>query len=125
MADNHSFPSADARHALSDSLAVFVPSIIQSAQAVAAKLEMFRTQTLASFEPVDKKAQAAKAEIDDILDSTMGLDTLAIPEIRITNSRAGLYIYLSAAVSATHGELLSTMWMYLLLTREYSWLGDL
>ncbi|KAK8001969.1 Mediator of RNA polymerase II transcription subunit 5 [Apiospora marii] len=86
----------DARKALSESLGAFVPSILQSASQIAARLEFFRTETLASFEPADKKKEAANAEIDDILDSTMGLDNFVIPEIPISNSRAGLYIYLNA-----------------------------
>ncbi|KAK8017519.1 mediator of rna polymerase ii transcription subunit 5 [Apiospora rasikravindrae] len=86
----------DARKALSDSMASFVPSIMQNASQIAARLEFFRTETLASFEPADKKKEAANAEIDDILDSTMGLDNFVIPEVPISNSRAGLYIYLNA-----------------------------
>lgn len=88
----------DARKAMSESLSSFVPSIMQNASQIAARLEFFRTETLASFEPADKKKEAANAEIDDILDSTMGLDNFVIPEIPISNSRAGLYIYLNACV---------------------------
>ncbi|KAK8047744.1 Mediator of RNA polymerase II transcription subunit 5 [Apiospora saccharicola] len=88
----------DARKALSESLASFVPSIMQNASQIAARLEFFRTETLASFEPADKKKEAASAELDDILDSTMGLDNFVIPEIPISNSRAGLYIYLNACL---------------------------
>ncbi|KAK8041323.1 Mediator of RNA polymerase II transcription subunit 5 [Apiospora phragmitis] len=90
----------DARKALSESLASFVPSIMQNASQIAARLEFFRTETLASFEPADKKKEAANAEIDDILDSTMGLDNFVIPELPISNSRAGLYIYLNACMVA-------------------------
>ncbi|KAK8110423.1 uncharacterized protein PG998_006880 [Apiospora kogelbergensis] len=88
----------DARKALSESLSSFVPSIMQNASQIAARLEFFRTETLASFEPADKKKEAASNEIDDILDSTMGLDNLVIPELPINNSRAGLYIYLNACL---------------------------
>lgn len=86
------------RAMLSESLANFVPSILQSASQIATRLELFRTQTLAGFEPVDKKKEAANAEIDDLLDSTMGLENFVIPELPITNSRAGLYVYLNASV---------------------------
>ncbi|ORY71831.1 mediator complex subunit Med5 [Pseudomassariella vexata] len=88
----------EARKAMSESLSNFVPSIMQSpgASQVASRLEFFRTDTLAAFEPVDKKKEAAKAEIDDLLDSTMGLDNFVIPELPVTNARAGLYIYLNA-----------------------------
>ncbi|KAK8002553.1 hypothetical protein PG989_002272 [Apiospora arundinis] len=88
----------DARKALSESLSTFVPSIMQSSSQIAARLEFFRTETLDSFEPADKKKEAANAEIDDILDSTMGLDNLVISEVPISNTRAGLYIYLNACL---------------------------
>ncbi len=80
-------------------MASFIASIQMNSSQVAARLELFRTETLASFEPVDKKKEAENAEIDEMLDSTMGLQSVVIPELPITNSRAGLYIYLNAAVS--------------------------
>ncbi len=88
----------EARKALSESLAVFVPSILQSASQIAGRLELFRTGTLAAFDPVDKKKDPASVEMDDILDSTVGLDSFVVSELPITNTRAGLYIYLNAAV---------------------------
>lgn len=91
----------DARKALSESLNHFVPSIMQSAShEIASRLEFFRTETLASFEPVDKKGEAAKTDLDDLLDSTVGLENVVLPEpdLVITNSRAGLYIYLNACL---------------------------
>ncbi|KAJ9134623.1 Mediator of RNA polymerase II transcription subunit 5 [Pleurostoma richardsiae] len=87
----------DARKALSESLATFVPSIMQGASQIAARLELFRTDTLASFEPASKK-EAANTEIDELLDSTMGLDNFAVADLHIENSRAGLYIYLNASL---------------------------
>lgn len=63
------------------------------------KLELFRTETLASLDPADKKKQVANAAMDELLDSTVGLENFVIPEIPISNTRAGLYIYLNAAVS--------------------------
>lgn len=92
-------PGADTRKQLSESLARFVPTIIQSSSQIATRLELFRTETLASFEPVDKTKAAEDAEIGEILDSTMGLESFVIPEMPIATSRAGLYIYLNAAVS--------------------------
>jgi mediator of RNA polymerase II transcription subunit 5 len=89
----------DTRKALSESLASFVPSIIQGASQIAGRLEMFRTETLASFDPIDKKKETTNNDMEDILDSAMALDSFVVPEIPITNSRAGLYIYLNAAVS--------------------------
>jgi hypothetical protein len=62
------------------------------------KLEIFRTEVLAPLDPVDKNKQAANAVMDDLLDSTVGLDSFVIPDIPISNTRAGLYVYLSASV---------------------------
>ncbi|KAI1342622.1 mediator of RNA polymerase II transcription subunit 5 [Xylariaceae sp. FL0016] len=86
----------DARQAFSDGLAAFIPSILQTSSDVAGRLEDFRTRTLASFEPIDKKKkETANVELDDF-ESSMALDSIIIPELPITNSRAGLYIYLNA-----------------------------
>lgn len=87
----------------SESLASFVQVIQQSPQLpqfqqFINKLELFRTEVLAPLDPVDKSKQAANAVMDDILDSTVGVENLVIPEIPISNTRAGLYIYLSASV---------------------------
>lgn len=87
----------------SESLASFVQVIQQSPQLpqfqqFINKLELFRTEVLAPLDPVDKSKQAANAVMDDILDSTVGVDNLVIPEVPITNTRAGLYIYLGASV---------------------------
>ncbi|KAI0023544.1 mediator complex subunit Med5 [Xylariomycetidae sp. FL0641] len=87
----------ETRAALSASLANFVPSILQSSSGIAGRLELFRTDTLASFEPPDKKKDVAQPEMDD-LESTLALDSIVIPELPVTNSRAGLYIYLNAAL---------------------------
>lgn len=87
----------DARRALSESLTNFVPSIIQSASQIASRLELFRSETLASFEPVDKKKDATNLVIDDI-ESTMALDNFVVSDLPNINTRAGLYIYLNAAV---------------------------
>ncbi|ELQ36809.1 mediator of RNA polymerase II transcription subunit 5 [Pyricularia oryzae Y34] len=85
-----------ARKELSDALGNFVPTIMQSAEQISQRLVQFRTETLAGFEPVDKAKAAANADMDDFLDSTMGLDSLVVPEIPISNTRAGLYIYLNS-----------------------------
>ncbi|KAI1125351.1 mediator of RNA polymerase II transcription subunit 5 [Nemania abortiva] len=88
----------DVRRALSESLTSFIPSILQSASQIASRLELFRTETLASFEPVDKnKKEIPNMDIDD-LESSMALDSIVIPELPISNSRAGLYIYLNASL---------------------------
>lgn len=66
---------------------------------IAQRLEHFRSQTLASFEPVDKKKEAEDAQMFDAYDQTVGLDRFQVQELPIQNSRAGLYIYLNASVS--------------------------
>lgn len=100
MCTRESNISSEARKALSESLGSFVPSIMQSgASQIAERLESFRTSTLASFEPLDKKNEAAKAEFDDLIDSTLGLDNFPVAELPVINTRAGLYIYLNASVS--------------------------
>lgn len=87
----------EARRALSESLANFVPSIMQNGSQIASRLELFRTETLASFEPADKKRDTTNPVIDDI-ESTMALDNFIVTELPTVNTRAGLYIYLNALV---------------------------
>lgn len=77
---------------------------MQNASQIAARLELFRTETLAGFEPIDKKKEAANAEMDELLDETLGLQNLAIPDLHVDRSRAGLYVYLNAAVGHFHAE---------------------
>lgn len=97
----------DVRKLLSRALASFVPSILQSASqgaaqgaaTIAARLEHFRTETLAAFEPVDKKKKDADVEMDEIFDEPLGLQNIVLPPMDVARSRAGLYIYLNAAVS--------------------------
>lgn len=60
---------------------------------------MFRTDTLAKLDPVDKKKQAAtNAAMDELLDTAVGLNSFVIPDMPISNTRAALYIYLNASV---------------------------
>jgi mediator of RNA polymerase II transcription subunit 5 len=76
----------------------FIPQLVQSSQQVASRLQLFLSDTLASFEPVDKqKKEDSNMEIDDY-SSSMALQSMVIPELPIANSRAGLYIYLNASV---------------------------
>ncbi|RYC61127.1 hypothetical protein CHU98_g5102 [Xylaria longipes] len=87
----------DVRRVLSESLTSFIPSILQSSSQIASRLELFRTETLASFEPAHKdKKEVSNMDIDD-LESSMALDSIVIPELPISNCRAGLYIYLNAS----------------------------
>lgn len=84
---------------LGNLIAILLQSNSQSLSA--ARLEVFRTQTLVTIEPVDKKELSANKEIDDILDGGIGLgiDSVVVEDLPTLNSRAGLYIYLNALVS--------------------------
>ncbi|KAL8333077.1 hypothetical protein RB593_003021 [Gaeumannomyces tritici] len=88
-----------ARKELSQSLANFVPSMVQSAAQIAARLEVFRTETLAGFEPVDKAIEAAQGEMNALLDSAVPPENLVLPEILISHTRAGLYIYVNSLLA--------------------------
>ncbi|KAK5993200.1 Mediator of RNA polymerase II transcription subunit 5 [Cladobotryum mycophilum] len=85
------------RKDFSESLATFVQTLQPVPQFVE-KLEIFRTDVLARLDPMDKKKQAANAAMDELLDSTVGLENFVIPEIPISNTRAGLYVYLNASL---------------------------
>ncbi|CZR65485.1 related to Mediator of RNA polymerase II transcription subunit 5 [Phialocephala subalpina] len=93
------------RKELSKTLANFVPLLLQNSAQAAARLEVFRTETLVAIEPVDKKEMAADKAIEDILDESIGLahgvDSMVVEEVPIMNSRAGLYIYLNSLVRIT------------------------
>ncbi|KAG0648230.1 Mediator of RNA polymerase II transcription subunit 5 [Hyphodiscus hymeniophilus] len=88
---------------LSKTLANFVPSLLQSSPQSAARLELFRTQTMIEIEPVDKKEIEAKKEIDAILDEGMGLgiESIVVEDLPTVNSRANLYIYLNSLVGVS------------------------
>ena len=77
------------------SLVDFVPTLQNSS--IAERLDLFRS-TIASFEPADKTKDASKG-IDELLDSAVGHESVMLPDLHIENSRAGLYVYLSACVS--------------------------
>ncbi|KAG5951308.1 hypothetical protein E4U53_003370 [Claviceps sorghi] len=63
------------------------------------RLDMFRTDTLAKLDPIDKKNQAAaNAAMDELLETTVGLDNFIIQDIPISNTKAALYIYLNASL---------------------------
>lgn len=87
----------EARKLMLESLVHFVPTLGNAS--IAERLELFRS-TLSSFEPVEKVKDGEEAKgLGEMLDSSVGLDTVILPELHITNSRAGLYIYLNACVS--------------------------
>ncbi|KAM0324190.1 hypothetical protein ACHAQA_008384 [Verticillium albo-atrum] len=87
-----------ARKAMSESLATFVPTIMHNAGQIATRLDHFRTNTLASFEPVQAGKPLAHPELDQLFESGVELNNFVIPELPVANSRAGLYIYLNAAL---------------------------
>jgi mediator of RNA polymerase II transcription subunit 5 len=78
------------RKELKDTLANFVPLLLQSSPQSAARLELFRTQTILAIEPVDKKERA------------LGVESMVVGDMPIMNSRAGLYVYLNSLVSALY-----------------------
>ena len=45
------------------------------------------------------------SEMNSYMDNLIGLERFQVPEIPMVNSRAGLYIYLNAAVSCLFGML--------------------
>ncbi|KAF4446383.1 hypothetical protein F53441_9951 [Fusarium austroafricanum] len=90
---------SDVRREMSASLASFLPTL-QLVPQITDKLELFRTEILASSDPADKKKQVANAAMDELLDSTVGLESFAVTDMPISNTRAGLYIYLNAALIA-------------------------
>ncbi|KAF4338499.1 mediator of RNA polymerase II transcription subunit 5 [Fusarium beomiforme] len=89
----------DVRKEMSASLASFVPTL-QLVPQITDKLEQFRSEILASSDPADKKKQVANAAMDELIDSAVGLDNFVVAEIPVSNTRAGLYIYLNAALIA-------------------------
>jgi mediator of RNA polymerase II transcription subunit 5 len=92
------------RKELKDTLANFVPLLLQSSPQSAARLELFRTQTILAIEPVDKKERAADKEIEEILEEGMalGVESMVVGDMPTMNSRAGLYVYLNSLVSALY-----------------------
>jgi mediator of RNA polymerase II transcription subunit 5 len=92
------------RKELKDTLANFVPLLLQSSPQSAARLELFRTQTILAIEPVDKKERAADKEIEEILEEGMalGVESMVVADMPTMNSRAGLYVYLNSLVSALY-----------------------
>ncbi|RDW73519.1 Med5-domain-containing protein [Coleophoma cylindrospora] len=88
---------------LSKCLATCIPLLLQTAPQSAARLEIFRTQTLVAVAPVDKKEQADRKEIEDIMDEAIGLggmESLVVGDLPTMNSRPGLYIYLNSLLVA-------------------------
>lgn len=76
--------------------------MLQPVPQFAEKLDVFRTEVLDRIAPTDNnnKNLAANVVMDELLDSTVGLDNFVIPEVIVSSTRAGLYVYLNASVSA-------------------------
>ncbi|KND93570.1 Mediator of RNA polymerase II transcription subunit 5 [Tolypocladium ophioglossoides CBS 100239] len=86
------------RKELSESLSGFIHTL-QPSPGFVERLEIFRSETLARLDPVDKKKQAAdNAAMDELLETTVGLENFVIPDIPISTTRAGLYVYLNASL---------------------------
>lgn len=87
---------------LGKSLAGLVPLLLESSPQSAGRLEIFRTETLAGFEPPEVKEAKAEAdkEIEDILQAELGpgLDSMVVEELPNVNTRAGLYVHLNSLV---------------------------
>jgi len=75
----------------------------------AARLEMFRTETLVALLPEEKEKEpesrkdGVEKEMDDILEGGLGLspglEMMVVEDLPSMNSRAGLYVFLNSLVS--------------------------
>ena len=90
------------RKNLGKALEGFVPLLLQCSPQGAARLEVFRTETLVNLEPVEIKEPMAAAdkEIEDILEDglQLGVDSMVVEEMPVMNTRAGLYVYFNSLV---------------------------
>jgi mediator of RNA polymerase II transcription subunit 5 len=98
---------------LEKTLGAFITLLMQSSPQIAARLEIFRTETLVALLPVDAKEKGkdaerrgAEKEMDDILEGGLGmspgLETMVVEDIPSMNARAGLYVYLNSLVSVSN-----------------------
>jgi len=94
---------------LSRALANFIPLLQSAPPGTTERLEVFRTKTLISIQPIDKKDIAASKEIDEMLGEGIEVnpDNVDVPELSIMRSRAGLYIYFNALVRKSMAFLVS------------------
>lgn len=105
----------------SQALAIFTPTLLNS-QAIAQRIELFRTTTLVPLEPVDKKMQAANDEMNEILESAgLGIDSVPVVDLPLQTTRAGLYVYLNSLVSSQIS--LYSFTPYVILTIGSWWEG--
>jgi len=96
---------------LEKTLGNFIASLMQSSPQSAARLEIFRTETLVALVPTEPKEKdtehatggGAEKEMDDILEGGLGLspglEAMVVEDLPSMNSRAGLYVYLNSLVS--------------------------
>ncbi|KAK4163563.1 putative mediator of RNA polymerase II transcription subunit 5 [Cladorrhinum sp. PSN259] len=108
------------RKHLSDSLETFIPQVMHISPDFSGRLELFRTEHLLTFDSAEKK-DAAVADMNSYMDSLMGLDSFQVSEIPVLNTRAGLYIYLSAALAGR--PLVDDVFLFTYLHNRYQ--GDL
>ncbi|KAL2068449.1 hypothetical protein VTL71DRAFT_16547 [Oculimacula yallundae] len=92
------------RKSLGKALEGFVPLLLQSSPQGAARLEVFRTETLVAFEPIEIKEpkEGADKEIEDILADglQLGVESMVVEEMPVINTRAGLYVYFNSLLVA-------------------------
>ncbi|TWU77555.1 mediator complex subunit [Metarhizium rileyi] len=88
----------ETRKVLSNNLAGFIQTL-QPAPGFVERLEIFRTETLARLDPIDKtKEAAANAAMDELLGTTVGLDSFVVPDLMISNTRSAVYVFLNASL---------------------------
>lgn len=89
---------------MSQGLSSFVPTIMHNADRIATRLDLFRTNTLASFDPDDERKEMSKTGMDHLFDNTVDLEHFVVSDFPIVNSRAGLYVFVNATVCSSRHE---------------------
>ncbi|EGS17271.1 uncharacterized protein CTHT_0065900 [Thermochaetoides thermophila DSM 1495] len=80
---------------LLDSLDAFLPTLMHLTADITGRLEHFRSEVLARYAPQEKKSMDMPSFMNDL---SMSLESFQVPELPVVNTRAGLYIYLGAAL---------------------------
>jgi mediator of RNA polymerase II transcription subunit 5 len=101
--------SKTTRKELEKVLGTFIATLVQNSPQSAARLEMFRTETLVALLPEEKEKEpesrkdGVEKEMDDILEGGLGLspglEMMVVEDLPSMNSRAGLYVFLNSLVS--------------------------
>lgn len=105
----------ETRIELEKTLGEFIAVLVNNSPQSAARLEIFRTETLVALCPPEKEKDESQKEkdsgagggvekeMDDILEGGLGLspglEAMAVEDLPSMNSRAGLYVYLNSMVS--------------------------